>query len=302
MTMIAVAASGYAIVGVLFTLLAVLLVTSWWGHRPGGYLIFASLANAAWGFLLAWSIAGSAVDPLAVFVIEVVRAASWVVFLVYLAGRIGVSRNMRLGAVGLCALVLAGGIGTWVNLRWFGGSGDVGRVLFPGGLAIALTGLLLIEQIYRNSPPEARWGLKALVLGLGGIFAYDLFLYSQAVLFNAIDATTWAARGVISVFFVPAIAIAARRNPDWEMRIFVSRQVVFYTTTLVAVGIYLLLMSLGGYLLLQFGGSWGGTRSSRVLSGCCARPDDLTFLQYDACPPARLSEQALLSQQVRLPR
>jgi putative PEP-CTERM system histidine kinase len=152
---------------------------------------------------------------------------------------------------------MLGGVGIGVDDIWFGGSGDFGRILFPGGLAIALIGLLFIEQLYRNSAPEMRWGLKALALGLGGIFAYDLFLYSQAVLFDAIDASTWSARGLVNVFFVPALAIAARRNPDWELRIFVSRQVVFYTTTLIAVGVYLLLMSLGGYLLLRFGGSWG---------------------------------------------
>jgi len=131
-------------------------------------------------------------------------------------------------------------------------------VAIPGGLLIALAGLLLIEQLYRNSPPESRWGIKALALGLGGLFAYDLFLYSQGLLFNAIDTKTWLARGAVNILFVPLIAIAARRNPDWDLKIFVSRQVVFYSTSLVAVGLYLLLMSLGGYVLLLYGGTWGG--------------------------------------------
>ena len=90
------------------------------------------------------------------------------------------------------------------------------------------------------------------------MFAYDLFLYSQGMMLNTIDLTTWTARGAVNVFFVPMIAIAARRNTDWEMPIFVSRQVVFYSTTMVAVGLYLLLMSFGGYLIVLYGGSWGG--------------------------------------------
>jgi putative PEP-CTERM system histidine kinase len=61
----------------------------------------------------------------------------------------------------------------------------------------------------------------------------------------------------VNVLFVPLIAIAARRNPTWDLDIFVSRQVVFYSTTLVAVGLYLLFMSLGGYALVLYGGSWG---------------------------------------------
>jgi putative PEP-CTERM system histidine kinase len=267
MTMIIVAASGYFIVGVLFALLAILLATSWRGHRPGAYLIAASIINAVWGFTLAWNTGRSPVAPLVIFVLEVARMTSWVIFLAHLAGQIGVSRNLRLASIALCMLVMLGGVGIWVDDIWFGGSGDFGRILFPGGLAIALIGLLLTEQLYRNAAPEARSGLKALVLGVGGIFAYDLFLYSQAVLFDAIDSSTWSARGLVNLFFVPAIAIAARRNPDWELRIFVSRQVVFYTTTLIAVGIYLLLMSLGGYLLLRFGGSWGALARIVFLTG-----------------------------------
>ncbi|MEL7186738.1 MAG: XrtA/PEP-CTERM system histidine kinase PrsK, partial [Pseudomonadota bacterium] len=135
---------------------------------------------------------------------------------------------------------------------------DLSKVLIPSGLAIAVLGLILIEQLYRNSSMSSRWSLKPLVLGIGGLFAYDLFLYSQSFLLGAIDALTWTARGLVNVLFVPMIAIAARRNASWNVQLFVSRQVVFYSTALVATGVYLLLMSLGGYLIVQYGGSWGG--------------------------------------------
>ena len=128
---------------------------------------------------------------------------------------------------------------------------------------IALVGLVVVEQLYRNSSALLRSSIKALALGLGGMFAYDLFLYSQGVLFNAIDDATWIARGAVNILFVPLIAVAVRRNPNWDLNIFVSRQVVFYSTSLVAVGLYLLLMSFGGYLLLLYGGEWSGI--ARVL-------------------------------------
>lgn len=96
------------------------------------------------------------------------------------------------------------------------------------------------------------------MLGLGGIFAYDLFLFSQGVLLNSLDPMTWTARGFVNLLFVPMIAVAARRNTEWDIQIFVSRHVVFYSTTLTAVGLYLLFMSFGGYLIVLYGGSWGG--------------------------------------------
>lgn len=257
--MIIVSVIGYAAVGALYTLLTVLLLTAWRGRRIGAYLILASVISVAWGFLLASQSAYGSVHPLLIAFVEISRASAWILFLVRLGSHVGISRTLRTISFSACAIVVAGIVFLAVRAtRNHGELINLSTVIIPGGLLLALMGLVLIEQIYRNSSVETRWSLKPLVLGLGGIFAYDLFLYSQGVLINAIDATTWAARGVVNLLFIPMIAIAARRNTDWELRIFVSRHVVFYSTTLTAVGLYLLLMSLGGYLIVLYGGSWGG--------------------------------------------
>jgi putative PEP-CTERM system histidine kinase len=214
--------------------------------------------SAIWGVTLAFSLTDPSWPAIVIFSIEILRGAAWLTFLVMLVLKIGVSRNIAYLAHVVWIGVLIVGLTLWFGRDYFGPNINMGRVAIPGGLLISLTGLLLIEQLYRNSPPESRWGIKALALGLGGLFSYDLFLFSQGVLFNAIDGATWVARGAVNILFIPLIAIAARRNPDWDLKIFVSRHVVFYSTSLVAVGLYLLLMSLGGYALLIFGGSWGG--------------------------------------------
>lgn len=252
-------AFGYAAVGALYALLTILLLTTGRRHRIGAYLIFASIVSAIWGFCLAAQTAFGSIHPLLIAFVEVSRATAWIVFLVRLVSQIGVSRLLSSLSVVTC-LIVAGGI-IYTAVRGAAAptlTVELDVVMIPGGLAIALFGLVLIEQLYRNSSVESRWSLKPLVLGVGGIFAYDLFLYSQGMLLNEIDLTTWTARGLVSLFFVPMIAIAARRNTEWEVRIFVSRHVVFYSTTLTAVGLYLLLMSLGGYLIVLYGGSWGG--------------------------------------------
>jgi putative PEP-CTERM system histidine kinase len=248
----------YTVLGGLYAVLTLLLLTAWRGRRIGGFLIAACVVSIAWAALLA-------VDPLVMpnadlvlFSIEVLRSGAWLLFLSVIAAKIGVSRPVLVVANVLWVGLFATGITVWLGRDLFGPIVDLARVLIPGGLAMALAGLMLIEQLYRNAPGDSRWGIKAIVLGLGGLFAYDLFLYSQGVLFGALDATTWQARGVANAMFVPLIAISARRNPDWDLDIFVSRQVVFYSMSLVAVGAYLLLMSLGGYALLLYGGTWGG--------------------------------------------
>lgn len=257
--MTTIGAFGYCAVALFYTLLTALLLTTWRGHRIGVYLILASVLSAIWGFSLAVDSALSPVHPLLIAFVEVARSTTWVLFLVRLVSHIGVSRWLGLLSVAVCVAVATGigylGVRSAVDPTAIV---NLSAILIPGSLAIALLGLVLVEQLYQNSSVESRWSLKPLVLGIGGIFAYDLFLYSQGLLFSSIDAITWLARGLVNMLFVPLIAIAARRNTDWEVQIFVSRHVVFYSTTLIAVGLYLILMSFGGYMIVRYGGSWGG--------------------------------------------
>ena len=51
--------------------------------------------------------------------------------------------------------------------------------------------------------------------------------------------------------------ISTRRVKNGEVRIFVSRNVVFYSSMLMIAGAYLLLMALAGYVINYIGGEWG---------------------------------------------
>ena len=275
----------YAAISVFYALLTILLLTSWRGHRIGAFLIIASVSSVVWGAVLALAAAGALSNVPLVFAVEVMRGGAWITFLVVLTAQVGISKLIRYASIAAWIIVLLTGAVLYLMQPWYAADERVTDVLIPGGLVIALIGLVLIEQLYRNSPHDARWGLKALVLGLGGLFAYDLFLYSQAMLFGALDSNTWLARGAVNILFVPLIAIAARRNPTWDLDIFVSRHVVFYSTTLIAVGIYLVLMSLGGYALVLFGGSWGALAQVVFFVGALLV---LAFLLFSSTLRARL--------------
>jgi putative PEP-CTERM system histidine kinase len=117
--------------------------------------------------------------------------------------------------------------------------------------------MVLVEQYYRNTPLEHRWGIKFLCLGLGAMFAFDFYLFSDALLFRRIDADIWFARGAINAIIVPLIALSAARNPQSSLDLVVSRKVVFHTTALFGTGIYMLLMASAGYYIRLYGGEWG---------------------------------------------
>lgn len=250
-------AISYATVGLFYALACVLLLTSWRGGRVGGYFIVACTISSLWAISLSAQYAGTRIPDLILFSLEILRGGIWLAFLLALLARIGVSRVFRYVAriVWIGTLIL--GVAWYVGNDIFEKNIELAGIALPGGLLIALLGLISIEQMYRNTPADERWRLKTLAMGLGGLFAYDLFLYTQGMLFGVLDSTTWLARGAVNIFFVPLIALSARRNSDWDLDIFVSRQVVFYSTSLIAIGIYILLMSVVGYALVFYGGEWG---------------------------------------------
>lgn len=133
-------------------------------------------------------------------------------------------------------------------------------------VSLAVLGLVMVEQVYRGSLPEYRWSLKFLSLGLGGLFAYDFYLYANALLFQQLDREMWAARGLASLVIVPLIAISfARQSSEPSTNMALSRRVMFHGASLVGAGVYLLLMAAAGYYIRIFGGNWGGVVQTAFL-------------------------------------
>ncbi|MBL8253684.1 MAG: PEP-CTERM system histidine kinase PrsK [Candidatus Competibacter sp.] len=140
-------------------------------------------------------------------------------------------------------------------------------VAILGHVGLAIAGLALIEHLLRNTHPQRRWATKFLYLGLGSMFAYDFFLYSDTLLFKQTDLTIWEARGFVNVMVVPLLAVAAARNPEWSVDMFVSRQMARYSATTLGAGLYLLVMAGTGYYIREFGGRWGTTLQVTFLFG-----------------------------------
>ena len=96
------------------------------------------------------------------------------------------------------------------------------------------------------------------------------FLYAQSELLGGVDATAWSVRGAVLVLAVPMIVLAVRKSVASSASIFISRHVVFYSTALAAVGIYLCAMAGGGYYVLFVGGTWGEALQLVFLLGAAA--------------------------------
>ena len=260
----------YGLAATSFLILTLLLLTSWQGRSQGARLVVACAVTSAWAALLAFGSDRVDLSLPMVLLAESLRYGAWFVVLT------GLTRSAG----------LAGGLSRAVHAAWIGGVAlafglpalvgagvpiPAPMLLIVGvGLLMALLGLVLLEQVYRNSRAQGRYAIKFFVIAMGVMFAYDLFLYSQAQLLKSVDAVTWSARGFVVAMTVPMLALAARRNPHWSLDVFVSRQVVFYTTSILAVGLYLLLMASGGYFIRLYGGTWGRLAQLVFFAGAAA--------------------------------
>lgn len=129
--------------------------------------------------------------------------------------------------------------------------------LFLLFVLLNLTSLVLLEQLYRGANVEAKKSITPLVIALGSVAVFDFVLYAQATMVGGIEFDFWYSRGYISALAVPLLLISIRRFKEGAVRVFVSRNVVFYSSMLMIAGLYLLLMAIAGYVINYFGGEWG---------------------------------------------
>lgn len=262
---------GYGLAAASWLMLFLLLLTSWRGRLQGGLLVVAVLITLLWALRAAFYANAGVVAPDWLYqTLEVLRNIIWLSFLTQLLEPL--VRETWIGRwITIVWAVLAGYGVVLLGIEWqekWGFSLQVPPdVAILGHIGLAIAGLALIEQLFRNTRIQRRWATKFLYLGLGILFAYDFFLYADALLFKRLDPTIWEARGLASVLAAPLIAVAAARNPEWSLEVFVSRRVVLHSATIFGAGVYLLAMAGAGYYIRAYGGNWGATLQLVFLTG-----------------------------------
>ena len=264
---------GFGVAALAFLALVGLLLTAWRGSREGGVLVLASVLSMAWSGLSAYQASLGYPTSMLLVVSELLRGIAWLTFLLFVLSKAQAQSAVRslIQVSGITIGIIFIGVMLILGLATVGGQNLPSIIGFDLrimlSLALAMVGLVLTEQIYRNSPLAARWSIKYLCIGLGGMFAYDFYLYADALLLRGFNEEIWGARGYINAIIVPLIAISAARNPQWSLDIFVSRNFVFHGASVFGAGIYLVAMASGGYYIKHVGGDWGGLAQLTFLFG-----------------------------------
>ena len=259
-----IAALSYALASITFFILSLLLLSNWRARRHARALNVSCVLTGIWATgMVALAMLGRPVFLLA-DVLEILRTGAWIFFLLHLLEPSSRRRRVWLGAIVAISVIqlLASA------LRDQPGCATL-AVLAPivSRLMLAVLGMLLVEQLYRNTPQPERWGIKFACIGIGGLFAYDFYLYSDALLFRHVNYEIWAARGIVVALTAPLLALSAARNPAWALGLSVSRHIVFRSAALVGSAMYLLAMASCAYYIRYFGGAWGAVMQLVYLFG-----------------------------------
>lgn len=258
--------------GIFLVLLAILMV----GRTNGSFkrlLALASAASALWAASAAYQAAYG--SPLIIpQLLELLRDFAWLIFLLHmLHAKTGAKSAMstwlaltRHGLYAVTAVTMLFALYHHFNATGLSFLSGFDFQL-AGHLTLAIAGMVLLEHILRNTPSDLMRAIKYLCFGIGGMFVYDFYLYSDALLFQRIDPALWEARGFINATVVPVIGIALARNPQWSPGVLVSRRIVFHTSAMLGSGIYLLAMGVGGYYVRDYGGTWGIVAQTIFLFG-----------------------------------
>jgi putative PEP-CTERM system histidine kinase len=237
---------GHALAAALFAALAL------WVSRGRIRGIERHLLVTALGLTAFWALYASfsgLAGPL-LGVAESIRNVAWLLFMFVLLRR-GEGRQTdhpatvtALYAVLTSLLILQIGLGLaapWMR-RASESFGTVIDAFFILRMMTAAGALLLVHHLFTISAPEGRTRIGLLMAALVAMWTYDLNLYTIAYLSHDQVSELYALRGIVMACLAPVMALSARAAGGGRLRL--SRTVAFRSFSLVAVGLYLVVLAI----------------------------------------------------------
>ncbi|MBV9842856.1 MAG: PEP-CTERM system histidine kinase PrsK [Sphingomonadaceae bacterium] len=241
--------------------LAYALIAAWQfrGWADGGARRAFAIAATATS---AWALSVAAFDLYAVpaLIGASLRNLSWLAFmLILLGGDAGDDRKRAVqGLFAVLAAVVLTRAGLAPMLAEYAGSPRIIAAIEQARLVLGITfsagALILVHYLYTAALPEARWGIRLAMLGLGGMWAYDLNLDAASWFGSGWSHALLMSRGAAMLALAPVFVLAALRNRRWKLGL--SRTVTFRSLSAIAIAGYLATMGVVTRLLEAIGGEY----------------------------------------------
>lgn len=255
----------FGLVGMAHLAFALSLIRLGYWREPrnlaGLALLGAVSSSSLWGwFTVAGVVSGESLLTALAALSDLSRYGFWVAFLLLLMQPQRIDK--RPTGVRMLAVV---GFGLVVGALMVQSLAALDLELLPvetrfiplSSMALAIFGLVLVEQLFRNVSPDSRWNAKPVCVALAGSFAFDLYVYSEAVIFGKVDVDAYSMRGAVHALMAPLLLMSTIRRRDWLSKLRVSRSAAFHSAALLISGAYLIFISGVGYYVRFFGGNWG---------------------------------------------
>jgi len=192
------------------------------------------------------------------------RFGAWLVALQSLAAA-EVPAWLRRVSLGLC-----GALVVYTSLGAISQSTEGVLPLFVDALAgfvTALAALAVTMHVWRHAVEgvarEVRWSAAA----IAAQFAIDALTYAQAQWQGNIDPSLWMLRVVaVSLAMIPLV-LGVWRMPVQAPHMFISRQVMYYTSSFAVLVGYVALTAVAAYVARRFGGTHGPLLQTVVIAG-----------------------------------
>jgi len=138
---------------------------------------------------------------------------------------------------------------------WVMPLGWPGYAFYLCSLLSAVVILMNLERTLRVFTGSMRWRIKFMILGLGSLFAVQIYAYSQALLFSFMNVST---RIIVSSAIIVAdslILSSLIRHRLLNVDIYISRTVLYNSITVLIIGGYLLTVGVIAKVINHLGGS-----------------------------------------------
>ncbi|WP_374551557.1 XrtA/PEP-CTERM system histidine kinase PrsK [Sphingobium yanoikuyae] len=249
---------GHALAAVLFAALGIFILRRRDDAAEPRMLASALLLTSCWALYVSF---GGVDKPLS-GIGESIRNAAWLMLLFVMLRRGPASRGGALVAVGLVYLAVAGLIflQTSTDLTWrqLPVRSDLHQMLVAVSLVLrmmtAIGCLLLVHHLYTAWPSRDRGRVSLLLGALAAMWTYDLNLY--VIGYFAMDRVNelYALRGPLMALLAPVIAIGMRKEMAGRLQL--SRTIAFQSLSLVAVGLYVVVLTAAAVLIEMIAGPY----------------------------------------------
>ncbi|MEC3911710.1 XrtA/PEP-CTERM system histidine kinase PrsK [Sphingobium sp. CR2-8] len=249
---------GHALAAVLFAALGIFLLRRRDDAPEPRLLAAALLLTSCWALYVSF---GGVSKPLS-GIGESVRNAAWLLALYVMLRRGPVGRAGSIAAISPVYAAVAGLLllQTFTDLIWrqLSPLSELHRALVTCSLILrmmtAIGSLLLVHHLYTAWPSRERGGVALLLGSLAAMWTYDLSLYAIRWFAPNHVNELYALRGLLMALVAPVIAVGMRKGMAGRLQL--SRAITFQSLSIVAVGLYVVVLTAAAVLIELIAGPY----------------------------------------------